>query len=38
MLELEIDRKRLNYNENLNCMPFGNYAFWEVTQQDNDDL
>ena len=40
MLELEIDRKRLNYNENLKFMPFGknstfmpfgNYAIWEVT-------
>ena len=40
MLELKIDRKRLNYNENLKCMafgksfifmPFGNYAIWEVT-------
>ena len=40
MLELEIDRKRSNYNENLKFMsfgkkitfmPFGNYAIWEVT-------
>ena len=40
MLELEIDRKRLNYNENskfkpfgksFHFMPFGNYAIWEVT-------
>ena len=40
MLEFEIDRKRLNYNENLKCMPFGksfifmpfgNYDIWEVT-------
>ena len=40
MLELEIDRKCLNYNENFKfmpfgkkfiLMPFGNYAIWEVT-------
>ena len=40
MLELEIDRKRFNHNENLKFMPFGkkftfmpfgNYAIWEVT-------
>ena len=34
MLELEIDRKRLNYNENLKFMPFGkkfhSYAIWEL--------
>ena len=38
MLELEIDRKRLNYNDNLKFMPFGifmpfgNSAIWEVTE------
>ena len=40
MIEIEIDRNRLNYNENLkfmpfgksfHFMPFGNYAIWEVT-------
>ena len=40
MLELEIHRKRLNYNGYLKCMPigksfifmpFGIYAIWEVT-------
>ena len=34
MLELEIDRKRSNYNENLKFMPFGNknhfYTIWEL--------
>ena len=34
MLELEIDRKCLNYNENLKFMPFGKsfhlYAIWEL--------
>ena len=25
MLQLENERKRLNYNESLNCMPFGNF-------------
>ena len=34
MLVLEIDRKRLNYNENLKFMPFGKkihfYAIWEL--------
>ena len=41
MLELEIDRNCLNYNENLKLMPFGKSfhlmplgknAIWEVTQ------
>ena len=40
MLELEVDTKRLNYNDNSKFMPFGtsfifmrfgNYAIWEVT-------
>ena len=31
MLIIEIDRKHLNYDENLKCMPYGNYAIWEVT-------
>ena len=34
MLELEIDRKSLNYKENLKFMPFGKsfhlYAIWEL--------
>ena len=34
MIEIEIDRKRLNYNENLKFMPFGKsfhfYAIWEL--------
>ena len=34
VLELDIDRKRLNYNANLKFMPFGKsfhfYAIWEV--------
>ena len=34
MIELEIDGKRLNYNENLKFMPFGKsfhfYAIWEL--------
>ena len=33
-IEIEIDRKRLNYNENLKFMPFGKsfrfYAIWEL--------
>ena len=36
VLELDIDRKRLNYNANLKFMPFGKsfhfYAIWEVTE------
>ena len=40
MLELEVDTKRLNSNDNLEFMPFGksflfmpfrNYTIWEVT-------
>ena len=34
MIEIEIDRKHLNYNKNLKFMPFGKsfhfYAIWEL--------